>query len=227
MEQLLLLGCPTKIEAQVRDSALGPHYTIQAVRDLRQPEVVSRVAQAALIVLHESAAPRDLPEIVSHLRRQTTCPLLVLLEQGDEPRLVAVLMAGADDCMVPAASEAELVARLRAQLRRHREYAGRPTAEGYQCGEISLDLLRHEVRVRGELVALTPREFALLECLAQRAGRAVSRDELLRRVWDYTGDVSTRTLDVHVGRLRQKIEADPAQPRQLITIPGVGYKLAT
>jgi DNA-binding response OmpR family regulator len=90
-----------------------------------------------------------------------------------------------------------------------------------------VDPLRHEVRVAGELVELTPREFGLLECLAQTAGRVVPRSELLQRVWGYSTAMTTRTLDVHVGRLRQKIELNSSAPRRLLTIPGVGYKLAT
>ena len=226
-QPILLLGCPAQVETAVRHSSLGAQHTIQAVRDLRQPEVVSAVREAALVLLHEQAAPRDLSLICEHLRRQTSRPLIVSLLSQDEETIVSVLRAGADDCLPQTQSGAELVARLRAHLRRDREYATTIQPEPLQRGDLCVDPVRHEVQVAGQLVDLTPREFSLLECLAQTAGRVVPRSELLQRVWGYSNAMTTRTLDVHVGRLRQKIEQDPRVPRRLLTIPGVGYKLAT
>jgi len=226
-QPILLLGCPAQVETAVRHSSLGAQHTIQAVRDLRQPEIVCAVREAALVLLHEQAAPRDLSLVCEHLRRQTSRPLIVSLLSQDEETIVSVLRAGADDCLPQTQSGAELVARLRAHLRRDREYATTTQPEPLERGDLCVDPVRHEVRVAGQLVDLTPREFSLLECLAQTAGRAVPRSELLQRVWGYSTAMATRTLDVHVGRLRQKIEQDPGVPKRLLTIPGVGYKLAT
>lgn len=226
MESILLLACPAEIESAARQSVLGQYYTIQAVCDLRQPEVVSLVRNAALLVVHEQAAPRELPQVCAHLRRQTRRPLIVALGNGDEATSVRILEAGADDCVSQPLSAAEWVARLRAHLRRDQEYTAAAALASYEAGDLHLDRARHEVWVRGQLVPLTPREFELLECLCESAGRAVGRDELLQRVWCYNSGMSTRTLDVHVGRLRQKIEQDPREPTLIITIPGVGYKLA-
>lgn len=225
-QRILLLGCPGHIEAALRRSALGVHYTIQAVADLRQPEVVTLVREAALLVLHEEAAPRELTAICEHLRRQTSRPLLVALQEPSEDDVVAILTGGADDCFSDELSAVELVARVRAHLRRDQEYATCADPAPYDFGDLRVDPMRHEVWVRGQVVPLTPREFDLLECLARAAGRALRRDELLERVWGYNSAMSTRTLDVHVGRVRQKIEQDPREPRMIVTIPGVGYKLA-
>jgi DNA-binding response OmpR family regulator len=225
-QRILLLGCPGDLENSARRSSLGAHYTIQAVCDLRQPEVVSLIRDAALLLLHELAAPRDLTDICTHLRRQTSRPLAVALQEATEDRVVAILAAGADDCFDDRLSPAELVARLRAHLRRDQEYSTIGDPAPYDFGELRVDPVRHEVWVRGSAVSLTPREFDLLECLARAAGRALRRDELLERVWGYNSAMSTRTLDVHVGRVRQKIEQDPRDPRMIVTIPGVGYKLA-
>lgn len=223
---ILLLACPTEIEQVARHSALAHYYTIQAVCDLRQPEVVSLVREAALLVVHEQVALRDLPQVCAHLRRQTRRPMVVALDQGDEAASIAVLEAGADDCVPEPLSAGEWVARLRAHLRRDQEYAAAALAP-YEAGDLQVDPARHEVWVRQQPVSLTPREFELLECLCESAGRAIPRDELLQRVWGYNSGMSTRTLDVHVGRLRQKIEQDPPHPQFVITVPGVGYKLAT
>lgn len=197
-----------------------------ALPDLRQADVLQLVKQAVLIVLSEQAAPRDLPQICSHLRRQTNRPLLVLLQTRGERTITEVLREGADDCLLPNISPRELVARIRAHLRRDQEYSAPGKAALYEVGELRLDALRHEVHVREQQVNLTPREFELLECLVREAGRAVRRDELLTTVWGFNSGMNSRTLDVHVGRLRQKIERDSRDPQILITVPGVGYKLA-
>jgi DNA-binding response OmpR family regulator len=224
---ILLLGQLDRLEEALRRSSLGAHYEIQAVSDLRQPEVVSLVSRAALVVLHETAVPRDHPQTCRHLRRRTSRPLVIALGQAEEAEVVAVLAAGADDCVREPISTSEMIARLRAGLRRDQEYAAVAIAAPYCLGDLSLDPARHEVRVREEQVVLTPREFDLLQCLCEAAGRAVSREELQRRVWAIAKEANTRTLDVHIGRLRQKIEEDPASPKLIVTIQGVGYKLVS
>ncbi|MGE5532030.1 MAG: winged helix-turn-helix domain-containing protein, partial [Bacteroidota bacterium] len=209
---ILLLGKLDELEAALRHSTLATHCQIQAVSDLRQPEVVSLIDQATLIVLHQTAVPRDLPQTCHHLRRRTSRPLIVAFDQAEETDVVAVLAAGADDCVGAPISPNEMIARLRAALRRDQEYAAIAVTGPYCFGDLCLDPARHEVQVRDEQVVLTPREFDLLQCLCEAAGRAVSREELQRRVWGLAEQANTRTLDVHIGRLRQKIEEDPASP---------------
>ncbi|MEN6547463.1 MAG: response regulator transcription factor [Armatimonadia bacterium] len=225
-QPILLVGCPRILEQELRHDLLGALHTMAAVPDLRQSNVLQLVKDAALIILFEQAAPRDLPQICNHLRRHTHRPLLVLLRARREEIITEVLREGADDCLPPNISARELVARTRAHLRRDQEYSAPGQAVLYEVGELRLDAVRHEVHVREQQVNLTPREFELLECLAREAGRAVPRDELLTRVWGYNSGMNSRTLDVHIGRLRQKIEREPRDPQIVITVPGVGYKLA-
>ncbi|MFW5866434.1 MAG: winged helix-turn-helix domain-containing protein [Armatimonadota bacterium] len=151
-----------------------------------------------------------------------------LIALGDREGLIDpadTLRAGADDFMTHPPSAAELIARIRALLRRLREYCVVSTAV-LDLGEIKVRCDRHEVTVRGERVALTPKEFELLLELARGGGELVEREELLERIWGYDESISSRTLDVHVGRLRKKIERDPSSPRLILTVPRVGYRVA-
>jgi DNA-binding response OmpR family regulator len=223
-KQILLIGCAAGLEHElVTHNGHGLLEPV-AIPDLRDPVMLEMLRRAELIVMHQSAAPRDLPQICSHLRGYTNRPLMVLLSQPDQDRVAEVLEAGADDALPPTTSGRELLARIRAHLRRDQEYSAATVKPAVELGELHLDSSRHEVHVRGSQVSLTPREFELLEHLARRAGRAVRRDELLQEVWGYNNEMTTRTLDVHVGRLRQKIERDARHPEMIMTVPGVGYK---
>jgi DNA-binding response OmpR family regulator len=215
------------LERALRDSSLGRSLPVRSVRSLRDPEFVTAVHEAGLIVLHQDAAGQSLGAVCSQLRRYSHRPLLVLTRDGDEGLLVEVLAAGADDCLPAEASVAEVIARLRAQWRRDREYSAVDRGVTYEFQGVRLDTGTHEVFVGERRVVLTPKEFALLSALAAEAGRSQRREDLLLRVWGYSQDIATRTLDVHVGRLRQKIEPDPARPTIIITVPGVGYKLVS
>ena len=139
---------------------------------------------------------------------------------------VVGLEVGADDYVTKPFRLRELVARVRAALRRVPRRRGRRRAAGevLEIGDVRLDAARHEVAVRGERVALPLKEFELLELLLANAGRVLTRDVLIDRVWgpNYFGD--TKTLDVHVKRLRAKVEDDPGKPERIVTVRGVGYR---
>jgi two-component system response regulator RegX3 len=224
--RILLIGC-NGYQQELRQQGGADLFAVHAVAELRDHELLTELAQADLIVLHQSAVPRDLPEITAHLRGHTNRPLLVVLDPFAEAAVTAVLEAGADDALPAHVTARELHARIRAHLRRDREYAATHLPAAYEVGDLRMDVGRHEVVVRGRPVDLTPREFELLEHLARYAGRPVRRNELLEEVWGYNSEMTTRTLDVHVGRLRQKIEHDAHEPRMIVTVPGVGYKLTT
>jgi two-component system response regulator RegX3 len=152
-------------------------------------------------------------------------PIIMVTARNAEIDAVVGLEVGADDYVTKPFRLRELVARVRAALRRGRE-DGQAGAHGevLEVGDVRLDAARHEVTVRGETVALPLKEFELLELLLENAGRVLTREVLIDRVWgpNYFGD--TKTLDVHVKRLRAKVEDDPANPRNLVTVRGVGYR---
>ncbi|GHJ54813.1 DNA-binding response regulator [Nonomuraea sp. TT08I-71] len=159
---------------------------------------------------------------IRQLRRDDDVPIVVVSARDDTHDIVAALEAGADDYVVKPVAIKELSARLRALRRRGRVVTDTVPAQVF--GDLEISAEAGEVRRAGRPVAVTRTEFRLLCELAEHAGRVLSRQQLLRRVWGYeTGD--ERLVDVHVGRLRQKIEPDPANPRHLVTLRGLGYKL--
>jgi two-component system response regulator RegX3 len=162
-------------------------------------------------------------ELCRQLRSKSTVPIIMLTAKDAEIDKVVGLEIGADDYVTKPFSTRELLARMRAVLRRrsdHEEIAD----SAVEVGPVRLDVERHVVTVRGDAVSMPLKEFDLLEILVRNAGRVMTRSALIDRVWghDYVGD--TKTLDVHIKRLRAKIEEDPANPRHLLTIRGLGYK---
>jgi DNA-binding response OmpR family regulator len=164
-------------------------------------------------------------EVCRRLREVAPVPVIMLTARGEEADRIAGLELGADDYVSKPFSPRELTARVRAVLRRANG-ALSGTVSGpkvLQAGEIEVDVVAHEVRIRGELVALTAKEFDLLAHLMRDPRRAFRREELLQDVWGFSyGDTSTVT--VHIRRLREKIEADPSAPRHVATVWGVGYR---
>lgn len=164
-------------------------------------------------------------DVCRAIRAESTVPVIMLTAKDSEADKVAGLELGADDYVTKPFSMREVVSRVRANLRRAR-ITPPPAApeEVLSGGPVEMDVARHEARVRGQPVALPPKEFELLETLLRRKGRLLTRDFLIDTVWgsDYFGD--TKTLDVHVKRIRRKIEEDPHHPAHLVTVRGLGYK---
>jgi two-component system response regulator RegX3 len=159
------------------------------------------------------------------IRRRSPIPVLMLTARGAESDRLEGFQAGADDYLPKPFSVHELVARIRAILRRTRGAAKAQADDLIAVGELRLDAARREVRSGDGVVALTPREFDLLEFLMRRSPQVVSRAELIREVWDTHWSGPTKTLDVHVAQVRRKIEDDPHDPRYLHTMRGVGYQV--
>jgi two-component system response regulator RegX3 len=162
-------------------------------------------------------------EVCRQLRARSNVPVIMLTAKDSEIDKVVGLELGADDYVTKPYSSRELVARVRAVLRRGAE----PEAlvpSTVEAGPVRMDVERHVVTVNNQVVPMPLKEFELLEILLRNAGRVLTRMQLIDRVWgsDYVGD--TKTLDVHVKRLRSKIEPDPAQPKHLVTVRGLGYK---
>ncbi|HET9173537.1 MAG TPA: response regulator transcription factor [Actinospica sp.] len=163
-------------------------------------------------------------EVCRQLRTRSSVPVIMLTAKDSEIDKVVGLELGADDYVTKPFSSRELVARIRAVLRRHGGQTEELEDAALEAGPVRMDVERHTVSVGGNGVQLPLKEFELLEMLLRNAGRVLTRMQLIDRVWgaDYVGD--TKTLDVHVKRLRAKIEPDPALPRYLVTVRGLGYK---
>jgi two-component system, OmpR family, response regulator RegX3 len=163
-------------------------------------------------------------EVCRLLRQRSTVPVIMLTAKDSEVDKVVGLELGADDYVTKPFSSRELVARIRAVLRRAGEGPEELVTGAVEAGPVRLDAERHVVTVNGREVPMPLKEFDLLELLLRNSGRVLTRMQIIDRVWgsDYVGD--TKTLDVHIKRLRSKIEADPANPTHLLTVRGLGYK---
>ncbi|HEY8452415.1 MAG: response regulator transcription factor [Micromonosporaceae bacterium] len=163
-------------------------------------------------------------EVCRQLRTRSQVPIIMVTARDSEIDKVVGLELGADDYVTKPYSPRELVARVRAVLRRRRAEATEATDSVLSAGPVRMDVDRHVVTVNGEPVQLPLKEFDLLELLLRNAGRVLTRGQLIDRVWgaDYVGD--TKTLDVHIKRLRSKIEPEPSSPRYIVTVRGLGYK---
>jgi two-component system response regulator RegX3 len=163
-------------------------------------------------------------DVCKALRTRSAVPVIMVTARDSEIDKVVGLELGADDYVTKPYSARELIARVRAVLRRGGEPADDGTPGVLAAGPVRMDIERHVVSVNGTAVALPLKEFDLLEYLLRNVGRVLTRGQLIDRVWgaDYVGD--TKTLDVHVKRLRAKVEADPGAPKHLVTVRGLGYK---
>jgi len=166
-------------------------------------------------------------EVCRILRKETNIPILMLTAKTEEVDKIVGLEIGADDYMTKPFSMRELLARIRAMLRRSEMTKVQPQLEPepLKIGGLEIDSARHQALLRGATLELSPKEFDLLAFLAQNKGLVFSREQLLEKVWGYDYAGETRTVDVHIRWLRQKIESEPAKPKRLVTVRGTGYKL--
>ena len=180
-------------------------------------------AGADLVLLDLMLPGQSGTEVCKQLRQRSNVPIIMLTAKDAEIDKVLGLELGADDYVTKPYSSRELVARIRAVLRRRSE-PEELIAATVAAGPVRMDVERHVVHVSGEPVAMPLKEFELLEMLLRNAGRVLTRGQLIDRVWgsDYVGD--TKTLDVHVKRLRSKVEPDPSAPQHIVTVRGLGYK---
>ncbi|MCW2867918.1 MAG: response regulator transcription factor [Marmoricola sp.] len=162
-------------------------------------------------------------EVCREIRTESGVPIVMLTAKSDTVDVVVGLESGADDYVAKPFKPKELVARIRARVRRFEV----PTPEDLQIGDLAIDVAGHEVSRHGVPIGLTPLEFDLLVCLAQNPRKVFTREVLLEQVWGYRHAADTRLVNVHVQRLRAKIEADPENPTIVVTVRGVGYKAGT
>jgi len=177
-----------------------------------------------LVILDLGLPDVDGFEVCRRLREWTQLPIIVLSAHGDDQAKVRALDEGADDYVTKPFSMAELLARMRVALR-HASLATAGRGQVVQAGDVEIDLARRVVTRAGAEVHLTPTEYGLLRCLAQHAGRVITHGQLLRSVLGPGYEESSGNLRVYIAGLRKKLEADPSQPRLLVTEPGVGYRL--
>ena len=202
-------------------------YKVQSAMDGEQGLELARQMEPSMIILDIMLPKMDGIEVCRILRRESSVPILMLTAKSEEIDRVVGLELGADDYVTKPFSMRELLARIKAILRRYPLSANGKAAESgkvLKAGKLEINLSKHEVTLGGKLLELKPREFDLLALLVENAGRALTRDQILEHIWgqDYYGD--TRTVDVHIRWLREKIEGDPGSPKQIITIRGVGYR---
>ena len=205
-----------ELEGYVVDIALGGNTGLRKFKEVGP----------ALVLLDVMLPELSGLDLCRLMRAESDVPIIMITARDSEADKVAGLELGADDYVTKPFSMRELVARVRANLRR-RGMDGRAFTMAdnlLEGGPVSMDVARHEVRVDGELVQLRPREFELLAAFLRNRGILMTRDRLITEVWglDYFGD--TKTLDVHIKRIRKKIEPNPKQPQYLLTERGLGYK---
>jgi len=198
-------------------------YSVVTAVDGVEALEVARRDKPDLIILDIMLPKMSGFEVCRILRKEMIVPILMLTAKTEEVDKVVGLEIGADDYMTKPFSMRELLARIRAMLRRVEMHV--PTIGTLKLGDIEVDISRHTITKGGNILSLTPKEFDLLAFLAKNRGLVFSRDQLLEKIWgyDYPGD--TRTVDVHIRWLREKLEDNPAKPKRLVTVRGVGYKL--
>jgi len=182
-----------------------------------------RSARPDIVLLDVMLPGRDGISVCRDIRAESDVPIVMLTARTDTLDVVIGLESGADDYVVKPFKPKELVARVRARLRRTDE----PGAAALAIGDIEIDVAGHRVTRAGSAVNLTPLEFDLLVCLARRPWQVFTREQLLEQVWGYRHAADTRLVNVHVQRLRSKIERDPERPEVVVTVRGVGYKAGT
>jgi two-component system response regulator RegX3 len=180
-----------------------------------------------LVLLDVMLPDGDGKDVLRAIRSSSRVPVVMLTARGEEMDRVLGLELGADDYVTKPFSAAELVARMRAVLRRSQPTAATATASVLEVGEVSMNLETHRVTLGGEEVDLTVKEFELLRVLLEHAGKVVRRQALVGEVWDPSWFGSTKTVDVHVSALRRKLGDDPGDPRYVHTVRGVGFRFAS
>jgi len=227
-DEILIIEDDLDIVKFLTQELVKNRYCVRAARDGQIGLAEAQRQPPGLIVLDIMLPGLDGWEVCRLLKshpKTKNIPLLILTALGQEENRVRGLELGADDYLAKPFSFKELVARIRALLRRTRISTEDKTIGHLKIGPLTIDVERHEIRIMGRLLEFTRTEFALLKCLAQHPGRVFTRDELITALWGEDRFVEEHNLDVHIHSLRQQIEPDPTHPVLLLTVRGVGYKL--
>ena len=224
MKRILVVDDEPKIVALARDYLEHAGFSVQTAHDGRAALAVARGEKPDLIVLDLGLPEIDGIDVARTLRAESSVPIVMLTGRSEESDKLVGLEIGADDYVTKPFSPKELVARVRAVLRR----SERPqqSADLVRAGDVVLDLPRMRVTVAGRIVELTPTEFELLATLAREPGRVFTRAQLLDSVHGVAFESYERAIDAHVKNIRRKLEPEPATPRYVLTVYGVGYRFA-
>jgi DNA-binding response OmpR family regulator len=222
MQRILVVDDEPRITRLVRDYLERAGFAVSVARDGEEALLRARTERPDLVVLDLGLPRLDGLDVVRTLRRDRATPIIILTARDDEADRIVGLELGADDYVTKPFSPRELVARVRAVLRRHAPQGG----EVVRAGSIELDLPRMRLAVDGRHVELTATEFALLAAMAREPGRVFTRSQLLDAIHGVAFESYERAIDAHVKNIRRKIEADARSPRHLLTVYGVGYRLA-
>jgi two-component system KDP operon response regulator KdpE len=219
--RVLVVDDEPQILRALQTNLRGAGYDVETAATAEEALAAAAIRPPEAVILDLILPDRNGTEVTRELRRWSAVPILVLSAVGDEREKVAALDAGADDYVTKPFGMAELLARLRAALRR-----ALPTTEPVlRVGEIEVDLEKRSVTVAGKRVQLTPNEFDLISLFARNEGKLLTHRTILREVWGPAYGEESHYLHVYVSQLRRKLEPDPTRPRYLLTEPGAGYRL--
>jgi two-component system, OmpR family, alkaline phosphatase synthesis response regulator PhoP len=226
-KRLLLVEDEPGLQLALSDRLVAEGYAVETAGDGNLAVTRATGEPFDVIVLDVMLPGRDGFDVAKTIRAQgVQTPILMLTARSQVVDRVVGLKLGADDYLTKPFETIELLARLEALMRRAPSGPAGVGLERYQFGEIAIDVRKAEVTLRGQELDLSAKEFQLLKYLIEHRGATVSRDELLHEVWGYHATPSTRTVDVHVAWLRQKLEPNPRVPQYILTVHGLGYKFA-
>ena len=226
-KRLLLVEDEPGLQLALSDRLTSEGYAVSTAGDGNAAIARAVGEPFDVIVLDVMLPGRDGFDVAKTIRQQgVQTPILMLTARTQVVDRVVGLKLGADDYLTKPFETIELLARLEALLRRAPSSRSGVSLERYQFGDITVDVRKAEVRQKGELLELSAKEFQLLKYFIEHRGATVSREELLHEVWGYNNTPSTRTVDVHVAWLRQKLEANSRVPQYILTVHGLGYKFA-
>jgi two-component system KDP operon response regulator KdpE len=223
---VLIVEDDPQIRRFLRATLAAEGYRFQEAVTAEEGLAQAAAHQPELILLDLGLPDRDGLEVISGVRAWSQAPILVLSARGQESDKIAALDLGADDYVAKPFAVGELLARIRAALRRSSAVGDAPGAV-FQFGHVEVDLEKRVVRADGEEVHLTPNEYKLLQVLIKNSGKVLTQRQLLNEVWGPNATEQAQYLRVYIAQLRRKLERDPARPKHLHTEPGVGYRLVT
>ncbi len=226
-ENILLVEDEEALRMTLSDRLLSEGYKVDCAEDGEAGLQCAMQATHDLIILDIMLPRKNGFDVCRDVRQAgLATPILMLTARGQTVDKVVGLKLGADDYLTKPFEMMELLARVEALLRRGRKRAAGPNAI-CQVGSLCIDLRGTEITRNGSVINLSAREFQLLRYLFEHRGATLSRDEILREVWGYSAETFTRTVDVHIASLRQKLEDNPKQPQMILTVSGLGYKFSS